>query len=294
VLSEVLMDDGHEVVGVDRQANERSSRVEEATHRVDLTSPDALAPLGPADVVVHLAANARVHDLVVEPRGALENLTSTFEALEYARRRRAFFVFASSREVYGNQGRFRYREGDVNPSVVESPYAASKLGGEALVRSYGAVYGAEWSIVRFSNVYGRNDTSLRFVPQAFRCALSGRALTLYGAEKLLDFTYIDDAIDGLRALLGHLDAASGRTFNIAGGKARTLAEAAELVSRVVERPLAIEYGQPRPGEVTSYEADLGEARRLLGYEPRVDLEAGLLRAAGWYVEHLQPARPESA
>jgi nucleoside-diphosphate-sugar epimerase len=289
-LSEALLEAGHELLGVDRQLNVWSARVEDLTLHIDLTDNEALSDLPASDVVVHLAANARVHELVLDPARALENIQSTFQALEHARRSGARFIFASSREVYGNQpGRERYAEGDVDLSVVESPYSASKLSGEALTRAYGNVYGIPWTIVRFSNVYGRNDLSERFIPIAFRRALEGTRLTIYGRDKRLDFTYLDDAIAGLLAIIERSRVASGQVFNVSGGAAHSLIETAQLVAAAVDLPLETVIEEPRPGEVIAYEADLGQAERLLDYRPQVPLDRGIELAAEWY--RMRSGRP---
>ena len=153
-LVERLLANGTQVYGADVRSNPWSDAVEQLTVTADLRRRDALADL-PDDVstVVHLAANARVHELVKEPRLAMENVEMTFNALEYARRRGASrFVFASSREVYGNVGQVTAAEEDTASDRSESPYAASKTAGEALVDAYGRCYDLDTATVRFSNV----------------------------------------------------------------------------------------------------------------------------------------------
>lgn len=287
-LCERLLAAGHQVVPVDRAPNPWNPALDDATVRADLLDDQAVTRL-PRDVdwVVHLAANARVHDLVVDPVGARENLVTSFNALEHARRADAFFVFASSREVYGNQpaaADHAFGEDEVSTEHIESPYSASKIAAELMTRSYGKVYGTSYAIVRFSNVYGRNDTSDRFVPILFRTALSGadRTVRIFGKEKSLDFTYIDDVLDGLEALIEHPGRAHGRTFNMSRGQAVTLLEAASMVAELTGRPLEIDIQQSRPGEVLRYVGDISLAREQLGYTPTVDLWEGLQRAASWY------------
>lgn len=294
VLGGALRAAGVAVTPLDRRENRWDPTLAAETVLHDLVQPLDPARLPtPPDVVVHCAANARVHDLVVEPRLALENVTSTFHALEIARGAGAYFIHLSSREVYGNQGQARYREDEVDPDVVESPYAASKLGGEAFVRSYGRAYGLPHAIVRLSNVYGRNDLSDRFIPQAFRCAVGGTPLPIWGADKRLDFTYVDDVVDALRRLVERRERVQGETFNIATGRSATLQEAAELVAAAVDLPLRTEVGATRPGEVTVYEADTTKAETLLELPPRTPLDAGVALARDWYVARFREEPPRT-
>ncbi len=293
LLVERLLDAGHDVIPVDRRPNIWNDRIDAVTVHTDLLDADAVRSLPVRiDWVVHLAANARVHDLVVDPTGARENMVTAFNAFEQARRAGAFCVFASSREVYGNQRRGRYGETDVDLEYIESPYAASKLAGEVLLRSYGRAYGMSHAIVRFSNVYGRNDTSNRFVPVVFRSLLEGRPITIYGREKSLDFTYIEDTLNGLQLIFDSPSIADGRVFNLSRGERFGLIKAAEMIAEIVGYPLDLRIEDTRPGEVTQYEGDISLARDLLGYNPQVDLWEGLRRSAIWYQRHsAQRVRP---
>ena len=113
------------------------------------------------DVVVHLAAHAKVHQLVRQPHRALENAIMTFNVLEYCRQRQLPLVFSSTREVYGDVHRFEeYGEATADFAYTESPYSASKIAGEAFIYSYARCYGLKYLVFRFSNVYGRYDNDL--------------------------------------------------------------------------------------------------------------------------------------
>jgi UDP-glucose 4-epimerase len=286
---------GDVAIPVDRARNAWDASLDARTMTVELLrDPYTWAlPRTKIDVVVHCAANARVHDLVVRPELALDNVITCAHALEYAREVGAAFVFTSSREVYGNQGLGTYREGDVQIDALESPYAASKLAGEHLAFSYRKVYGLPVVVVRLSNVYGRNDLTDRFVPTAIRNALSGTPLPIYGAQKRLDFTYLDDTVSGLLAALDHIADVDGEVVNIASGRGYTLVETAERVGALLGRPLTLVPQESRPGEVVDFQADISKARRMLGYEPATSLEDGLTRTVEWYRHRLAPAPASS-
>ena len=162
-----LLRDGHEVFGVDKRLNTWTDAF--PTLLQDLAGHYAPFPGGingveypQADLVVHLAAHAKVHQLVGEPHRALENAVMTFNVLEYARQGSIPIVFSSSREVYGDVHRFEgYDERAADFAYTESTYSASKIAGEAFVYSYARCYGLPYLVFRFSNVYGRYYNDLQ-------------------------------------------------------------------------------------------------------------------------------------
>ncbi|UCD63824.1 MAG: NAD(P)-dependent oxidoreductase, partial [Candidatus Zixiibacteriota bacterium] len=198
----------------------------------DLRRPlDKLRVRRTPDIIIHLAANARVHDLVVNPRRALDNYLMTHNILEFARQRGVSrFVFASSREVYGDSKSGQRRpESDTHVTRIKSPYTASKFAAEALVHSYHECYGIRPVIVRLSNVYGRYDVSERAVPLFIYYAVRNRDISIFGKEKSLDFTYTDDAIAGLIGIVRGFDRVAPETFNISAGKSRRIIDVARII-----------------------------------------------------------------
>jgi UDP-glucose 4-epimerase len=282
-LCDALLNRGHDVTGVDVRPNRWSGAVDDRTIRCDLTTADALDPLPESvDLVVHLAANARVHKLVQNPDLARENFDTTYNILEYARSADADLLFSSSREVYGNNGQVIYDETDTYVDECESPYTASKIGGEALVKSYDNCYGMDTSIVRFSNVYGRYDHSDRVIPLFIAQASRGEDLTVYGEGKVLDFTYLDDCITGVLCVLDQFNKATGTTFNIASGRGTSLLELAETIVERVNADVTVSVEPNRTGEVGRYVADISKAEKILGYEPEYTLQEGIDATMDWY------------
>ena len=167
--------------------------------------PDGIGgvPYPETDLVVHLAAHAKVHQLVAQPHRALENTMMTFNVLEYCRQRKLPLVFSSTREVYGDVHRFEgYSEATADFAFTESPYSASKIASEAFIYAYARCYGLKYLAFRFSNVYGRYDNDLhrmsRVLPLFIHAMSRDEPITVYGgADKVLDFTYIDDCVDGI-------------------------------------------------------------------------------------------------
>lgn len=237
------------------------------------------------DIIVHLAANARVYDLIADPSLARDNFETTFNMLEFAREQKVSkFVFASSREVYGNSETVTHSEGDVHIQHCESPYAASKVAGEALVYAYRKCYGLNCVTLRFSNVYGMYDISERIIPLFISRCKKEEDLIIYGEDKVLDFTYIDDCVDGIMKTLDASVPEAKEVYNIAYGEGTTLKDLAHLIQAHIGSKSSVIVKENRTGEVVHYIADIGNAKNDLGYSPKVSIEEGLRRAVQWYRE----------
>jgi UDP-glucose 4-epimerase len=286
-LVEELISAGHDVKGADWVENKWQPAIEKKTTRVDLRDEKSPAKL-PTDVelVVHLAANARVYELVENPERARDNFLTLFNALEYARKNGIQkFIFASSREGYGNIKADKLTEDMVRVENCESPYTASKVGGEALVHAYASCYDMDPVIIRFSNVYGMYDDSVRVVPLFIRQARAGEPMTVYGKNKCLDFTHIEDAVHGVMCIINNYDKAKNETFNLAYGEGTTIVDLAEKIKKILVSNSEIVMGEPRTGEVVRYVADISKAKKILGYSPKVSFEEGIQRSVEWYLKN---------
>lgn len=299
-----LQRDGHDVFGVDKRQNPWTDEFRYLLQ--DLASPYPAFPGGiggveypERDVVVHLAAHAKVHQLVAEPHRALENVVMTFNVLEYARQLKLPVVYASTREVYGDIHRFEgYGEETADFAFTESPYSASKISGEAFVYAYARCYGLEYLAFRFSNVYGRFDNDLhrmsRVIPLFIHRLARGEPITVYGGDdKTLDFTYVDDCVDGIARGVEALAERRvvNETVNLAYGEGNTLVRAAELIARELDVEPEIAFAPSLLGEVTRYVADIRKAKALLGWEPATPLDDGIPKAVAWFRDW-RAAHPE--
>ncbi|MEK7793317.1 MAG: NAD-dependent epimerase/dehydratase family protein [Candidatus Hydrogenedentota bacterium] len=288
-----LLDEGHFVFGVDIRPNTWTDRIE--TLLQDLSVPYANFDEGigharyPAgiDVVVHLAAHAKVHELVEQPDRALENVSMTFNVLEYCRRHRLPVVFSSSREVYGDIHRYITEESHADFAFTESPYSASKIAGEAFVYSYAQCYGLRYLVFRFSNVYGRYDNDIermeRVIPLFIRKIGAREPITVYGENKVLDFTYVDDCVNGIVRGIELLVKGGdvNHTINLAYGNGQSLVTMAKYIGHTLGVEPNITVEPSRVGEVTHYVANIGKARAILGYNPSVMLDEGIRKAVEW-------------
>ena len=288
-----LIEHGHEVFGVDVRPNTWTDAF--PTLLQDLSTPftDFHGGLGHApyppelDVVVHFAAHAKVHELVQQPARALDNIVMTFNVLEFCHHNGLPIIFSSSREVYGDIRRYITEESSADFAFTESPYSASKISGEALIYSYAQCYGLRYLVFRFSNVYGRYDVDIermeRVIPLFIRKIATGQPITVFGEDKVLDFTYVDDCVAGVYRGIELL--ASGReanqTINLAYGEGHSLITLADYIGEALGVVPDVTVKSSRVGEVTHYVADIGKARTLLDYTPQTPLREGVGRAVAW-------------
>ncbi len=289
-LALALMERGDEVVGIDRRPNTWTDRIRTVNLDLNRATVEDFPP-GPFDVIVHLAAYAKVFELVEWPHRALENVNVCFAALEFARRTGTPFVFGSSREVYGDIHRHVTEEAAADFVVAESPYSASKIAGEAFIYSFAQCYDLPYLVFRFSNVYGRYDNDLermeRVLPLFMRKISRDEPIVVYGREKVFDFTYVDDCIDGICRGLDALVAGriANQTINLAYGQGSTLVDAVNIIGLALGRTPKVTFEPARPGEVMRYVADISKARQLLGYDPQTPLTAGIPKAIAWARQH---------
>ena len=287
-----LLEQGHLVFGVDKRLNAWTDRFRYILQDLAGNFASFQGGIGgveypPPDVVVHLAANAKVHQLVAQPHRAMENIQITYNVLEYCRQNRIPIIFSSSREVYGDIHRYITEEGQANFFFTESTYSASKIAGEALIYSYARCYDLPYLVFRFSNVYGRYDNDSdrmeRVIPKFIHLIARDQPITVYGRDKVLDFTYVEDCVTGVTAGIERLLSGQVRneTINLAYGQGNSLLRLAELISGALGKVPEVRLEPPLVGEVTHYVADIHKARALLDYDPKIPLEEGIPRAVAW-------------
>lgn len=288
-----LQDQGHEVFGIDIRSNKWTDRIPTLLQDLSVQYPAHKGGIGyveypeKLDVVVHFAAHAKVHELVEQPGRALQNITMTFNVLEFCRQQNLPIVFSSSREVYGDIHRYITEETQADFAYTESPYSASKIAGEALIYSYAQCYDLKYIVFRFSNVYGRFDNDIermeRVIPLFIRKIQNDEPITIFGEQKVLDFTYVDDCVRGVAAGVERLvqGRVSNQTFNLAYGQGNSLVAMSGFIAEALGKQPDITLKPARVGEVTHYVADISRAAELLGYNPTTPLREGIHKAVNW-------------
>ena len=288
-----LREMGFDVFGVDKRPNSWTDDIPTLLQDLSSTFRSHKGGIGnvdygKVDLVVHLAANAKVHELVEHPERAFDNFMMTFNVIEYCRQNNVPLIFSSTREVYGDIKRYETNEEMASFSTTESPYSASKISSEAFVYSYSRCYDMKYIVFRFSNVYGRYDDDIermeRVIPLFYKKIKNGEPITIFGKDKILDFTFIDDCVNGIasgvdKILKGEV---YNQTFNLAYGQGNSLSVVSDTFQEVLGVKANVTYEDARVGEVTHYIADISNAKKLIGYDPQTDLRTGLIKAAEWY------------
>jgi len=273
-----------------------------------LLPPSSLAPQHPGtsapfDAIVNLAARAGVRQSVENPWVYFEtNVTGMLNLLELCKEcgvRK--FIQASTSSLYGANNPRPFRE-DANTDGPLSPYAASKKAAETLCYTYHYLYDIDVTVLRYFTVYGpagRPDMSLfRFV----QWISEGRPVIVYGdGQQSRDFTYVDDIARGtIAALLNPKTEISNsqseirnpkyEVINLGSDRPVVLMDAIRLVEELVGKKATLEYKPRHPADVLATWADIGKAKRLLGWQPRAQFREGLAHLAAWYRENRQWAK----
>jgi nucleoside-diphosphate-sugar epimerase len=237
------------------------------------------------EVVFHQGALPSVPRSVQDPLTTTAvNVEGTLNVLLAARDEGARrIVNASSSSVYGNSGTLRRVESEAPDPI--SPYAVAKLAAERFCTSFSRVYGMEIVSLRYFNVFGpRQDPTSQYaavVPRFIRAIASDEAVTVYGdGEQSRDFTFVDNVVS---ANLLAADAAGlgGEILNVATGHSVTVNALADAIGALLGKDVERSHEPAREADVQASWADIGEARRLLGYEPQVDFAEGLRRTADY-------------
>ncbi len=237
------------------------------------------------DAVVHLAARPSVPRSLQDPMAThVANATGSLCVLEACRRRSVYLVAASSSSVYGSVNAPRKHEDLATRPL--SPYAASKLAGEAYLLAYQAAFGLPGLALRFFNVYGPLQTAghayAAVIPTFLDAALRGEPLVIYGdGKQARDFTFVGTVVSVLAdAVLGKVT--SAEPVNLAFGTRTSINEVAQKVIEAVGVPAAIRHAPPRPGDVRDSQAACDRLRALFPRATPTPLHEGLTRTVGWF------------
>jgi len=238
------------------------------------------------DYVLHLAARTSVPRSVKDPLETNRiNVDGTLNVLVGAREAKVRrVVFAASSSAYGETPALPKVE-TMMPMPI-SPYGVSKLVGEIYAQVFGRIYGLENVSLRYFNVFGpRQDPDSPYsgvLSRFITALLDGASPVVFGdGEQSRDFTYVDNVVDA-NLLACEAPEVSGMLFNVGTGRRATLNQTLKLLEKIAGKPIRAKYDPPREGDILHSQADIELARKLLGYQPQVGFEEGLLRTWNWY------------
>lgn len=240
------------------------------------------------DTVVHIAARAGVRPSINEPILYYDvNVRGTMNLLDMAKDYHVKrFIFASSSSVYGSvygEKKVPFTEED-NVDNPISPYAATKKAGELICYTYHHLYNIPVVCLRFFTVYGPRQRPEMAVHKFTRLLYEGKAVPVYGdGSSRRDYTYIEDIIDGVVASL-HTEL-SYEIINLGESRTVELRGLISLIEENIGKKASIEWLPVQPGDVPITYADITKARKLLGYNPRVEITEGIKKFVEWFMEH---------
>jgi CDP-paratose 2-epimerase len=268
-----------------------------------------------AESVFHFAAQTAVttslddpgHDLAVNGQGTLNVLESVRHS-----QRRIPVIFSSTNKVYGSlddldvtmqEGRYLPRDdalrahgvGENRPLAFCTPYGCSKGVADQYVLDYAASYGLPTAVLRMSCIYGPHQFGTEdqgWVAHFLIAALRGEPVTVYGdGRQVRDILFIDDAVAAYRAVLGGIEAVSGRAFNLGGGpeNAVSVRQVLAEIEQASGRRLALGRGPWRSGDQHYFVADTRRLQRELGWRARTRWQDGLRQLLEWLAEEDIPS-----
>lgn len=294
-LCDALLAEGYGVIAVDNLLTGRQANLDHLRNepRFEFRKLDINEPFdcGAVDYVFHFASPASPVDYTVHGIDTLKvGSLGTFHALEVARKYGAKYLVSSTSECYGDPQEHPQKEtywGHVNPIGPRSVYDEAKRFTEAVTMAYCRYHQVDTRIARIFNTYGPrmqlNDG--RVVPNFMKQALRGEPLTVYGdGRQTRSFCYVSDEIEGFIRLSKspeHLP------VNIGNPTEFTILECAQRVLAVTGSKSTIKYEPLPQDDPKQRRPDITKARTLLGWEPKIDLEAGLRLSLAYFRKALQ-------
>ncbi len=301
-LCDALLADGYDVTAADNLLTGRVSNIEHLRRdsRFTFLEHDVCKPIpcGAVDYVFHFASPASPVDYAAHGIETLQvGSYGTFESLEIARRYNARFMMASTSECYGDplvHPQVETYWGHVNPIGPRSVYDEAKRFSEAVTMAYHRYHKVDTRILRIFNTYGPrmqiNDG--RVIPNFLCQALRGADLTVYGdGSQTRSFCYVSDEVDGILRLA---KASEHEPVNIGNPTEFTILECAKQVLAITGSKSKIQFRPLPQDDPKQRRPDISKAKRLLGWEPKVDLETGLKLSLDYFRKAVAEEKPATA
>jgi len=304
-VTEYLLEDGHQVIGLDNLNDAYDVRLKEwrlgrlqgrpgfKFHKIDITDhatlTDLVAETKPFDAVINLAARAGVRQSVKNPWTYVDaNIVGTLNLLELCRYHGIpKFVMASTSSIYGADAPLPTPE-DADSSLPLQPYAASKKAAETMCHAYHYLHDVDVTILRYFTVYGPAGRPDMVVFRFIQWIHEGRKVVVYGdGEQSRGLTYVDDIA---RGTISAIQPVGYEIINLGGHQVVKINDLIRILEEQLGRKAKVEYRPLHPADMAANLAQVDKAGRLLGWEPRVSLEAGLKSTVSWYLAEREWAR----
>ena len=289
-LVRALLAKGESVTAMDNLSTGLAGNLPPEAQLIEMDILDGELPkvvaAGAFDAIVHLAAQTMVDTSIKDPLlDTRENLLGTVHVLEAARAANVKrVIFASTAAAYGDVKEDDLPVREAQPTEPMSFYGLSKLTVEKYLEMYHKLYGMEYVVLRFANVYGerQGDGGEGGVISIFaRAAAKGEPLTIFGdGEQTRDFVYAGDIAAGIRAAL--LTSSPNAAYNLSTESQTSLRTLVELLAEAAGRAIVPQYGPERPGDIYKSSLANEQAKRYLGWQPEVSLAEGLRRTYGYF------------
>ena len=272
-LTKRLTEQGYSVKGLDLKQG------------TDVADWDQVKKLRGFQTIIHLAAKTFIPSSFNQPRVFYRsNFLSTVNILELSRINKAKVIFASS-YVYGYPNYVPIDEN--HPTAAHNPYSESKLLAEKLCRGYHRDFGLQMIILRAFNLYGLGQRKEFLIPHLLESMKKGKIL-LGEPEYKRDYVYLDDAVEAYMKAVEY-EPEGLEIFNIGYGKSYSVRELVDLVKNCWGENVPVRYDEnKRKGEVPDAVADIRKAKRILGWQPRIDIETGIRKL----IQSMVPSRGE--
>ncbi|MFO1518590.1 MAG: UDP-glucuronic acid decarboxylase family protein [bacterium] len=290
-LSEKLLSEGHEVIGVDNYITGSPQNLLPLKQYplFKFLERDAIHPItieGSLDWILHFASPASPPKYLDRPVETLRiNSEGTFHLLELAKQKGAKFFLASTSEVYGDPQVHPQPEsywGNVNPMGVRSVYDEAKRYAEAMTCAYWRKYGVSTRIIRIFNTYGprMDPEDGRVVTNFINQAIRKKPLTIYGdGKQTRSFQYVDDLVEGIRRLM---EKEFHTPVNLGNPEEYTMLELAQLIKEMTKTPSSIAFEPLPQDDPKQRKPDIRLAKELLGWAPRVPVREGLQKTIEYF------------
>jgi Nucleoside-diphosphate-sugar epimerases len=294
-VTEMLVDQGHTVTGVDNMNDAYDIRMKEYRLRklqalsgfnfqkLDISDRADVEKLPAFEAVINLAARAGVRDSIADPWAFIEsNLTGTLNLLELARQRGIKkFIQASTAGIYGANPPLPTPENAESDHPLQ-PYAASKKSAEVLCYSYYFMHSLDVTVLRYFTVYGPAGRPDMVMFRFAKWISEGQPVHLYGTgDQSRGFTFLDDIARGTILALRPM---GFETINLGGHETITINQMISMLEELTGKKAQVMRHPAHRADILANWADISKAKRLLGWEPQMDLVEGMKHMVDWYRE----------